>query len=379
MNLLNQLDPFYNNQKIITYNQSTNDIIGAILKQHKKCENDYDKLYYYFDEGNLNNSCKKIFNYLKNNIKYKIEPDNLQTVKTPSAILATGKTTGSDCKNFSLFFAGVLDAIRRNTGQKFDIVFRFASYENKNIPEHVFVVVNPNTNNEIWCDPVLNYLNEKKIPTFYKDKKIKNMALMSLSGVGGVIAPPPPPKKGLLHFVQTAGQTAGGLALPVQTIASLIGLVSGLFKGHSDSYIFDHAFTDKDWNKALGVAFNWYQQRGLDPRQNNDANIWYAVGTNAGVSRVVPQPYMSMKRIEWLPFIWENTKNPDLGNIINDAINQGFLNKKYFINSKNEMAPEPSIISNLFGQKQDGEKSGISTPLLLGGAALAAFLIFKRK
>jgi len=34
MNLLSQLDSFKNNQKIISYDQSTNDIINAILRQH---------------------------------------------------------------------------------------------------------------------------------------------------------------------------------------------------------------------------------------------------------------------------------------------------------------------------------------------------------
>jgi hypothetical protein len=104
MNLLSQIDPFLNYQKIISYNQSTSDIINAILRQHNKCFSDYDKLYCYFDGGNYENTAKKVFKYLKENVKYIIEPDNLQTVKSPSAILATGKTTGSDCKNYSLFF-----------------------------------------------------------------------------------------------------------------------------------------------------------------------------------------------------------------------------------------------------------------------------------
>ena len=65
MNLLNELDSFKNNQKIISYNQSTNDIINAILRQHNKSLNDYDKLYYFFDGGNVCNTARKVFNYLK--------------------------------------------------------------------------------------------------------------------------------------------------------------------------------------------------------------------------------------------------------------------------------------------------------------------------
>jgi hypothetical protein len=40
----------------------------------------------------------------------------------------------------------------------------------------------PGTKKEIWIDPVLPRFNEKRTPTFYKDKKIK-MALIALSGV----------------------------------------------------------------------------------------------------------------------------------------------------------------------------------------------------
>ena len=246
MNLLNELDSFKNNQKIISYNQSTNDIINAILRQHNKSLNDYDKLYYFFDGGNVCNTARKVFNYLKDNVKYIIEPDNLQTVKSPSAILATGKTTGSDCKNFSLFFAGIMDAYRRNTGQKFDLAYRFASYDGTKTPEHVFVVINPGSENEIWCDAVLDYFNEKKQPNYYKDKKLQNMALMALSGINEQRQPQ---MNGVLDFVQTgASAVPGG-----QSISALIGLVSGLFAGHSDSYLLDHAVIDKDWDKAMGI------------------------------------------------------------------------------------------------------------------------------
>jgi hypothetical protein len=373
MNLLNQLDSFKNNQRIISYDQSTNDIINAILRQHNKCFNEYDKLYNYFDGGNFENTAKKVFKYLKDNVKYEIEPNNLQTVKTPAAILATGKTTGSDCKNFSLFFAGILDSYRRNTGEKFDIAFRFASYDGSNTPEHVFVVINPNTDNEIWCDAVLNYFNEKKEPNYFKDKKIKNMALMALSGINEERQPQ---MNGVIDILQ-----GGASLLPVggSSISSLIGLVSGLFAGHSDSYILDIAFKNKEWDKALGVIFAWYQSIGFDGTKKP----WFKVGTSQGVAPEVPQPFISMQRIEWLPTIWENTKNVDLANLINEAIKKGILDKKYFINSKNEMAAEPNVFSNLFGggsTSADGKTSSSYTiPLIIGGAALIAFIMFKKK
>jgi hypothetical protein len=392
MNLLSHLDSFKNDQKIISYDQSTNDIINAILKQHNKSLNDYDKLYCYFDGGNCIDTAKKVFKYLKENVKYVIEPDNLQTVKTPSAILATGKTTGSDCKNFSLFFAGILDAYRRNTGEKFDIAYRFASYDGTNIPEHVFVVINPDTENEIWCDAVLNYFNEKKHPNYFKDKKIKNMALMALSGINEQSQPQ---MNGLFDFlkkgtdkINTLNEKTSGVLNVLQTgasvvpvfgasISSLIGLVSGLFKGHSEDHFADKAITDKDYDKFMGIMFKWWKERGFDPSKNVHAGVWLKQGPPP-VSSWVPQPYQSLKRIEWLPLVWEQTKNTDLAFVINDAIKFGILDKKYFINSKNEMKPEPTAISNIFGGGE-GKAGGVSIPLIVGGAALVAFLIFKKK
>ena len=385
MNLLTKLDSFKNNQKIISYDQSTNDIINAILKQHNKSQRDYDKLFYFFDCGNYYDTAKKVFNFLKNNIQYQIEPDELQTVKTPAAILAT---KNGDCKHMSLFIAGILDSYRRNTGEIFDLCYRFAAYDGSNTPEHVFVVINPDSDDEIWCDAVLDNFNEKKEPNFYKDKKINNMALMALSGINQQAQ-----MNGVFDFLKKKDDTGSSVkttkagdivnvvtslstAIPVfgATIASFIGLVGGLVKGHSDYWVFDRSFTDKQYDKTMAIAFDWYQKRGLDPNKNKDAMIWHS-----GSFDFVPQPFHSMPRIEWLPTIWESNKNTDIAFMINEAIALNRLNKKYFINSKNEMAPEPSSITNIFGGGSDKPGGSYTIPLIIGGAALAAFFIFKKK
>lgn len=385
MNLLSKLDGFKNNQKIISYDQSTNDIINAILKQHNKSQRDYDKLFYFFDCGNYYDTAKKVFNFLKNNIQYQIEPDELQTVKTPAAILAT---KNGDCKHMSLFIAGILDSYRRNTGEIFDLCYRFAAYDGSKTPEHVFVVINPGSEDEIWCDAVLDNFNEKKEPNFYKDKKINNMALMALSGINQQAQ-----MNGVFDFLKKKDDTGSSVkttkagdivnvvsslstAIPVfgATIASFIGLVGGLIKGHSDYWVFDRSFTDKQYDKTMAIAFDWYQKRGLDPNKNKDAMIWHS-----GSFDFVPQPFHSMPRIEWLPTIWESNKNTDIAFMINEAIALNRLNKKYFINSKNEMAPEPSSITNIFGGGSDKPGGNFTIPLIIGGAALAAFFIFKKK
>jgi hypothetical protein len=172
--LMGQLAPFQNRREMLESDQSTGDIIQAILDAHKKHAGDYAKISSFFNAGSTRDTARKIFNFLKGNVKYIIEPGSKQTVKSPSAILAQGY---GDCKHYSLFAGGIL----QNLGIPFN--YRFASYRvfNKE-PQHVFVVVNPGTKNEIWIDPVLNKFDYKKPYTYATDRK--PMALYSISGVG---------------------------------------------------------------------------------------------------------------------------------------------------------------------------------------------------
>jgi len=180
--LLLQLQPFTNSETLIVDDQNVVDIIDAIIETHDQYKDEYDKIYQYFIGSTPKDTANNIFKYLKKNVKYNIEPDNLQTVKSPSAIISTGNV-GSDCKNYSLFVNGVLDAIRRNELESYDLYFRFASYDPMDqTPQHVFAVMIED-GKEIWIDPVLSFFNQKKEPYFYKDKKIKQMALIALAGI----------------------------------------------------------------------------------------------------------------------------------------------------------------------------------------------------
>jgi len=177
--LLHHISGFENRKNIIVEDQSTGDIIKAILDTHPKYKDDYNKIAKYFKGSNEIKSCEKIWNFLKKNIRYVVESEKNQFVRSPGAILKQGV---SDCKCYSLFIGGICDSL----GMKF--CYRFASYNDYiKQPGHVFVVVNPGTNNEIWIDPVLSYFNYKK-PYFYKIDKIPKMAIYSINGIGATKA-----------------------------------------------------------------------------------------------------------------------------------------------------------------------------------------------
>ena len=102
-------------------------------------------------------------------------------MRSPSAIVAM--PIGADCKSYASFILGVFDSLNRKGIYNVPLSYRFASYkENSKNPQHVFAVLYPNTDREIWVDPVLEKFDLKKQPTYYKDKKL-SMALIAMSGV----------------------------------------------------------------------------------------------------------------------------------------------------------------------------------------------------
>ena len=170
--LMGELMPYGGNIRKIKADQTTGDIIDAIEKAHYQYQSDYAKIAKFFKGSTRRQTAKNIFNFLKRNIKYKIEPGSAQTVKSPAALLAHGY---GDCKHYSKFAAGILENLN------IPYAYRFASYKYfYPQPGHVFVVVNPGTQNEIWIDPVLPEFDYKKPYQYAKDKK---MALYSISGV----------------------------------------------------------------------------------------------------------------------------------------------------------------------------------------------------
>ena len=180
--LIGKLDPFLGKKDVIVYNQDTTDIIDGILNNHQKYESEYNKIYRYFvEDDNTDQTAYNVWCFLKDDLNYVIEPEKMQILRSPAAILSD--KNGIDCKGFATFAAGVMSAWKRNANKKYDVYYRFASYDAfDKTPQHVFVVIKEGKN-EYWIDPVLDEYDQKKQPYFFKDKKINDMALIALSGV----------------------------------------------------------------------------------------------------------------------------------------------------------------------------------------------------
>lgn len=175
--VLAKLPPFNGEKILVTSLQSTKDIEREISNAHHKYTEDYDEIYPLFDTGDIYDTCRGLWQFCKYNLRYKAESGSSQSVRSPTAIV--NGVNDVDCKHYSLFIGGVLDAIKENEGDDWDWCYRFASYNSDHGIEHVFIVVK-NGNKEIWIDPVLSSFDERKKPTYFKDEQ---MSIYSISGV----------------------------------------------------------------------------------------------------------------------------------------------------------------------------------------------------
>lgn len=182
MELLGKLPAYKGRRDLVKRSQDTGDIIEELVAAHQKYATHYDQIAQQFLRSTARQTLKRLYSYLKINIRYDIEPDAAQTVKSPAAIVAQGY---GDCKHYASFICGVMDAlIRAGKIKGCEMFFRFASYDySRKEPQHVFAVALVN-GREIWIDPVPEaggFDNREKEPVYYQDKK--TMALYSVSGI----------------------------------------------------------------------------------------------------------------------------------------------------------------------------------------------------
>ena len=224
--ILNALPKFENKYFCLAETQSVKDIMSGIKTAHIEFAPDYDNIAGYFIRPTTEQTAKAIFDFLKNNTVYEMESDRQQTVKSPGAILETNKI---DCKHLSLFAGGILDAINRLGEMKIPYVYRFVSDNIMSTdPTHVFVVVNPGTNKELFIDPIPQVKNfNNRINYYYStDKKYKTM-LYKVSGAMNGFA------DDALNFTNksTKAVTKAGtdIAADIDALKSVFNLFSNLF------------------------------------------------------------------------------------------------------------------------------------------------------
>jgi hypothetical protein len=146
-------------------------IIETINNSFNRSVKETKEIAPYFKGSTIKETCLNIYNFLRNKIQYKKDPDGYQFIKTPRRFLNDNK---GDCKSYSLFAAGILKNLYPNN----DVFLRYASYNNVKIPSHVYTIIKDQ--NFIYiCDGVFNKALQQKP---YKHKIDYKMKIYSLSG-----------------------------------------------------------------------------------------------------------------------------------------------------------------------------------------------------
>lgn len=365
---------------VVVNMHTTGDIIKQMQNAHYDNSKYAEKIARYFQGTNVANTCSKIFNWIKNNVEYRIEPAHLQTTKSIQRLISDGY---GDCKHYSGLFAAILS----NLGIKHH--YRFVSYTGSKIPTHVYVVAYDEKGRQIICDAVLPEFNTEKE---FINKIDKNM-LMHLSGIDGIGAKGKgraalkkivqAPKKAVQAAAEKLAPAAKKVAdalkkvpegaakfsmlAPRNAFLSLVALnVRGFankLKSNNQSNL------KKRWN-MLGGDFVQLQKAietgsKKKPLLIKEKN---AIGSVEGIIAAAVPAIVALKE-----FLKENPEFVDQAKKLFEKDKGQKLDETPFASD-----PDPGIKPNDPGNSTDGFGGNMKYVLLAGGAA-ALFLLTKKK
>lgn len=387
--LLGRLKNFGGNSKMLVRDQQVPDIISAMISAHKMYATEYDKISQDFYSGDGIQTAKKLFDFLKKNVRYKIESDKNQRIMSPSAILSLGK---NDCKNYALFIMGVLDSLKRKGLITNKIYYRFASYKLLDeIPHHVFAVIQDQNGNEYFIDPVLSSFNERK--TYYhKIDKEPTMPLYSVSGIGAakkktaakaVVPAAPKEKKKIVLKIALAPARGSFLLLVGLNFMGLATKLKNAFDNRADE--------TQNWWKNLGGNPNELfrkTEQGAKKKRLLGSDVEFAsegqvgvvaAGTAAAAATAAP---ILIKLAEFLSKLGIDVKEvAEVGKQVLAKQVKNVVEKKLESDAKMEQASQDeidSIVDQAENFNADGSRKMNYLPIVIGGA-LVIYLISRKK
>lgn len=159
--------------KVLVEDQTVRDIMEAMKMKHRECAAYYDSIYPYFEADSLYDVAKGLWKFCRKTFVYDVEGLDDQRVSSPATMLRRGH---NDCKGYSLFIAGILDAMKRAGLYKFTWCYKYvpASLLSGELG-HVFVVINPKTDN-IWVDAVLPTFDQHYVNLLSKEVSVPTSA-----------------------------------------------------------------------------------------------------------------------------------------------------------------------------------------------------------
>lgn len=332
--LLQILPEYMGSVEVVKEDQTVYDIIDAVDRCHKKYAPQYDLIAEYFIGKTPYDTCKNIFDFMRRSSFYYIEDELTQTLRSPSGILATGKTLGLDCKNYALMIGGILDAINRTGLQYIPFVYRFASDKPFDpLPNHVFIVAFPGTDEEIWIDPIpqVNYFDQRLTYYYFTDKNFSTMSLQVLSGV--------------TDNKQKLGAIDPGI------IANVFNVAKNLFTGGS-------APNPNDWMGWTPGDAKWWTLHDGDSISNEGVNIISFIKAH-GLKDIIDSDAYGVQRVT-------------IQQIASKLQRGGWINEANLLMQSGTLPGAPSTGTGF-------NLGSNSSMLLIGGGILAVVLLAKKK
>lgn len=167
--------------QVINSRGTTADIMQAIVDCYNSDYSQVEDLACNMPGSDVKSVCKSIFDFVDQNIRYKMDPFQKQWIRTPARLWADRE---GDCKSFAIFICSCLRC------RGISHLFRFACYEGNEEPTHVYAVALDEEGNEVIIDPV--YRDESGKAIFNEEcpytKKIDMKGTTEISRLSGTPA-----------------------------------------------------------------------------------------------------------------------------------------------------------------------------------------------
>ena len=167
--------------QVINSRGTTADIMQAIVDCYNSDYAQVEDLACNMPGSDVKSVCKSIFDFVDQNIRYKMDPFQKQWIRTPARLWADRE---GDCKSFAIFICSCLRC------RGIPHLFRFACYEGNEEPTHVYAVALDEAGNEVIVDPV--YRDESGKAIFNEEcpytKKIDMKGTTEISRLSGTPA-----------------------------------------------------------------------------------------------------------------------------------------------------------------------------------------------
>lgn len=380
--------------RIVNKNGTNRDLINAILNETPDATRQAEKFAFHFKGKTHFETCKKLFDFCKSQIRYVEDPESLQHIKKPFAILSNPQA-GTDCKSFSLFIAACLNAL------KIENFYKFASYDSSPQPSHVYVV-----SRGVILDPVYGVFNEEKKPTYTKILKSMKIAISGLyeespQAIGKISLKNVWNKAKEAAKDVTGAAKVAGLALPRNAFLLLLSVNAlNLATALSKAQVQNGAKISAFWKKfggdpaKLTGAINKGKgkkpiAKGLGPKINGIGltgaeEIAAAIATATPIilaaSTLLKDLGVKMEQTNILPQgeVSESGFKDTINNVLTAAKTtfQSLTGKSATDEAANQLVTATPTDANVSGG-DDTEKGGKISPLLMIGGGFLALKLLK--